>query len=92
MIHGLTPRLSISPFSDDNDESDDSEGSSSSSSIKSPEAVQAITQLKSACDRSERRSVEFRRGQGSIKRKHRNGKRSGKSTFAVLNEGQNISL
>lgn len=89
MIHGLEPRLR-SPFSDDSDVSDDYEGSLSS--IKAPQAVQAITQLKAACDRSERRSVEFRRGQGSIKRKFRNGRRSIKSTFAVLNEGHSISL
>lgn len=87
MIHGLTPRI-VSPFSD---EDDDDDVSGSSSSTKSPQAVQAIMQLKSACDRTERRSVEFRRGQGSIMRKHK-ARRSGKSTFAVINEGQSISL
>ncbi|KAK9896662.1 hypothetical protein P389DRAFT_211371 [Cystobasidium minutum MCA 4210] len=92
MLHGLEPR-SINPFSDDNDDEDDPSGPSSS--IRTPEAVLAIAQLKAACDRTERRSVEFRRGQGSIKRKrnasqNRGGR--GKSTFAVLNEGQSVSV
>jgi hypothetical protein len=85
MIHGLKARTTGSPFDDDHEDEDPA------SSIKTPQALQAITQLKSACDRTERRSVEFRRGQGSIKRKNRNGK-SGKSTFAVLSEGQSVSL
>lgn len=92
MLHGLEPRT-INPFSDDNDDEEDPSGPSSS--IRTPEAVTAIAQLKAACDRTERRSVEFRRGQGSIKRKrnvsqNRGGR--GKSTFAVLNEGQSVSI
>jgi hypothetical protein len=95
MLHGVpAPSTPLSPFNNNDD--DDDYNNEKKSTNTSQVAVQAIAQLKSACDRSERRSVEFRRGTGSLKRKklgtNANGARWGKSTFAVISEGQSIAV
>lgn len=80
MLHGVeAPSSSFSRAFSSNEDSDDDDNDHSDNTsraiAKSPEAQKTIVELKSACDRSKRRSVEFRRGggkNGSLKRKNRN--------------------